>query len=86
MLPNEWTLEKRLTENHYHIEVIRSQLTRNIASVFSSLHEEVELAFQSSIPATEGMLTIIRHSIILFSEYYLYVWILIVSPRRLVQS
>jgi hypothetical protein len=38
----------------YHIDVIRGSLTRNIGTLFSELHEEIELQFASEIPLTKG--------------------------------
>jgi hypothetical protein len=43
-------------DDPYHIDVIKSQLTRNIGNFFADLHEEIEMQFALEIPATKGAL------------------------------
>ena len=37
-------------DDHYHVGVIRSKLTRNIASTFSQVHDELEASLREFIP------------------------------------
>ncbi|KAI0059974.1 cytochrome P450 [Artomyces pyxidatus] len=45
-----FTMGSQCTRDPYHIPIIRSQLTRKIASVYNVVHEEVVAAFSSAIP------------------------------------
>ena len=55
IVASDWTtLGKRVVKNHYHLSVIRNELTRNIGNVFPDLREEIVLAFNDKIPPTEG--------------------------------
>ncbi|TDL22831.1 cytochrome P450 [Rickenella mellea] len=49
----EYTLGQRLLDNNYHISVIRSQLTRNLAAVFSEVRDEIVQSFLEIIPPTD---------------------------------
>ncbi|RDB27628.1 Ent-kaurene oxidase [Hypsizygus marmoreus] len=46
-----YTLGDRISDNPYHIPIVRSQLTRSLAAIFPSLQEEVAAAFEDIIPA-----------------------------------
>ncbi|RDB27706.1 Ent-kaurene oxidase [Hypsizygus marmoreus] len=46
-----YTLGDRITDNPYHVPIVRSQLTRSLAAIFPSLQEEVAVAFEDIIPA-----------------------------------
>ncbi|KAF8581004.1 cytochrome P450 [Ramaria rubella] len=52
-LATDWTLGPNVDTNPYHIPIIRSQLTRNLTRLFSSIREEILLAFDDNIPITE---------------------------------
>ncbi|KAK0447146.1 cytochrome P450 [Armillaria borealis] len=41
----------------YHVDVIQGALTRNIASCFADIQDEIEVAFRDNIPMTEGAKT-----------------------------
>lgn len=51
----EYTLGQRLLDNNYHISVIRTQLTRNLAAVFSEVRDEIVQSFLEIIPPTDGL-------------------------------
>ncbi|KAF8583781.1 cytochrome P450 [Ramaria rubella] len=53
LLAVDWTLGSNVVTNGYHIPIIRSQLTRNLGNLFSSIREEMLLAFDDNIPITE---------------------------------
>ncbi len=41
----------------YHAEVVRGALTRNIATCFADVHDEMKAAFEDNIPMTKSMET-----------------------------
>jgi len=41
-----------IEENQYHISIIKSQLTRNLATIFPSLHNEIRAAFDDDDDVT----------------------------------
>ncbi len=41
----------------YHLDVVRGALTRNIASCFADVQDEIKAAFRDNIPMTEGATT-----------------------------
>ena len=41
----------------YHLDVVRGALTRNIASCFADVQDEIKAAFKDNIPMTEGAKT-----------------------------
>jgi hypothetical protein len=44
------------SEDNYHLGVIRSGLTRNIAATFTQVNDELDAALRECIPASsEGM-------------------------------
>ncbi|KAI5118158.1 hypothetical protein M0805_005780 [Coniferiporia weirii] len=45
------TLGELVAKNQYHIPIVRSQLTRNIGTLFDEIKDEVVCAFEDSIPA-----------------------------------
>ncbi|KAA1468096.1 cytochrome P450 [Dentipellis sp. KUC8613] len=49
----DYTLGNAVNNNPYHISIIRSQLTRNLASIFPDVREELVAAFDDAIPAKE---------------------------------
>ncbi|KAK0229996.1 cytochrome P450 [Armillaria nabsnona] len=49
----------------YHFEVVRGALTRNIASCFADVQDEIEAAFRDNIPITEDWVEIPAYDTIL---------------------
>ncbi|KZT20329.1 cytochrome P450 [Neolentinus lepideus HHB14362 ss-1] len=45
-----YTLGKNVHENGYHVPIIRSQLTRNLAVLFPTIRDEIVAAFNDIIP------------------------------------
>lgn len=45
---------RSLVDNEYHVNIIRFQLTRNIAQLYDGLRDEIEVAFKDNIPLTDG--------------------------------
>jgi hypothetical protein len=68
MLATSWTLGLNQRREPYHIDVIKSHLTRNLGNLFSDLREEIMLAFGDIIPPTEStfLIIIIFHNVIVF--------------------
>jgi hypothetical protein len=52
----DWTLGPSIAIDPYHIPIVRNQLTRNLGNLFSGLRQEIVLAFDETIPPTEGTL------------------------------
>ncbi|KXN92692.1 Ent-kaurene oxidase, partial [Leucoagaricus sp. SymC.cos] len=50
---NRYTMGRVISNDFYHIEVIRSTLTRNLGSRFSDIRDEILASFQDFIPLTE---------------------------------
>ncbi|KAG6865152.1 hypothetical protein C0991_004835 [Blastosporella zonata] len=48
------TLGPTVGTNPYHIPIIRTQLTRNIPAVLPGLHEELVVAYETTIPPKDG--------------------------------
>jgi hypothetical protein len=53
-LAADFTIGREVVADSYHVGVVRGPLTRNIGTLFSELHEEIELQFASEIPPTKG--------------------------------
>ncbi|TDL22832.1 cytochrome P450 [Rickenella mellea] len=53
ILAIEYTLGLRLIDNGYHIPIIRSQLTRNLATVFPDARDEIVQSFLDIIPPSD---------------------------------
>lgn len=56
----EYTLSKDLHVDPYHVAVVRTQITRNIASRFSEVRDEIVAAFADHIPVQEGTVHLIH--------------------------
>ncbi|KAK0212481.1 cytochrome P450 [Desarmillaria ectypa] len=54
-LQTSYTLGSNIHLDPYHIDVVRSALTRNIAACFPVVRNEIEASFKDEIPETEGM-------------------------------
>ncbi len=50
----EYTIGRDVFADPYHINVVRSALTRNIAVRFEDVADEIQEAFHDNIPMTEG--------------------------------
>jgi hypothetical protein len=48
-----YTLGPEIAANNYHVSVVRSQLTRNIATVFPDMHDELVAAFADVLPVND---------------------------------
>lgn len=44
-----------ITNNDYHVPLIRTVLTRNLGALSAEIHDEVKQSFADIIPATDGM-------------------------------
>ncbi|OBZ73434.1 Ent-kaurene oxidase [Grifola frondosa] len=65
LVQTQYTLGPSIRDNPYHIPVVRSQLTRNLAEIFPEVHDEIIASFTDAIPLTgDGM------SISLFMNMY----------------
>ena len=53
-LQSSFTLGSQITENPYHISLIRTELTRSLPKLVPELHAEMTDAFSQLIPATDG--------------------------------
>ena len=53
MVQAEYTLDLLNEEDEYHTDIIRSQLTRNIANTFKEVREELIVAMDDLIPTRE---------------------------------
>ncbi len=49
-LQSKYTLDLLDLEDEYHVDVIRSKLTRNIAVTFNEVHDELNRSLDASIP------------------------------------
>ncbi|KAJ8508407.1 hypothetical protein ONZ45_g9315 [Pleurotus djamor] len=58
----QYTFGKDVSHNHYHVDVIRTSLTRNLAGKFPEARDEIIAAFNDNIPKTEGILGIYSSS------------------------
>jgi hypothetical protein len=54
VIAGDFTVGREIFADTYHIDVLRGSLTRNIGTLFSELHEEIEHQFASEIPLTKG--------------------------------
>jgi len=54
LLSARYTIHPNSLINPYHIDVIRSPLTRSIGAGFADVHDEVKAAFANRIPVTDG--------------------------------
>ena len=48
-IASEYTLGRYVVEDRYHTEVVRSQLTRNIAGLFDDIKDEITQAYSDNI-------------------------------------
>ncbi|TDL22833.1 cytochrome P450 [Rickenella mellea] len=48
-----YTMGQELIDNSYHVAIIRTQLTRNLSSVFPQVRNEIVHSFQDLIPLTD---------------------------------
>jgi hypothetical protein len=53
LLQSEYTLDLLNERDEYHTDIIRSQLTRNIADTFKEVREELIMAMDDLIPTHE---------------------------------
>ena len=53
LIQSEYTLDLLNVNDEYHTDVIRSQLTRNIANTFKDVREELIMAMDDLIPTRE---------------------------------
>ena len=53
MLQSEYTLDLLNKNDEYHTDVMRSQLTRNIANTFKDVREELIMAMDDLIPTRD---------------------------------
>ncbi|TFK39713.1 cytochrome P450 [Crucibulum laeve] len=48
-----YTLGAQISENDYHVPIVRNQLTRNLGAIFPELHDEIVASFQDVIPPSD---------------------------------
>jgi hypothetical protein len=53
LLQSEYTLDLLNEHDEYHTDIIRSQLTRNIADTFNDVREELIMGMDDLIPTRE---------------------------------
>lgn len=49
-----YLMGREIDDNAYHVNVVRNQLTRNLAHLFDDLRDEIAAAFHDNIPSTDG--------------------------------
>ncbi|CAL1702631.1 unnamed protein product [Somion occarium] len=49
----KYSMGKNIMDDPFHVDVIRGQLTRNLAMVFPAMCDEIETVFAEAIPATK---------------------------------
>ncbi|PBK74138.1 cytochrome P450 [Armillaria solidipes] len=66
-----YTLGSNIHHDPYHVDVVRSALTRNISACFPAVRDEIEVSFKDEIPETEGMSSASYISVLfsLFSDW-----------------
>ena len=47
----KYTMGPLISGTHYHIHMVRSQLTRSLGVLYSDIYDEVSQAFEENIPA-----------------------------------
>ncbi|GBE89843.1 Ent-kaurene oxidase [Sparassis crispa] len=64
MLHSEYTIGRDVSEDAYHIGVVRGQLTRNLSALLPDVIDEVGMAFEEHIPVNdEGWLEVSAFSV-----------------------
>ncbi len=53
----DYTFGRSAKLDPYHFDVVRGALTRNIASCFADVQDEIKAAFKDNIPMAEGAKT-----------------------------
>ena len=53
LLQTKYTLKVLNAKDGYHVDIVRSQLTRNIAATFKEVREELIMAMDDLIPTHE---------------------------------
>lgn len=63
MIQTDYTLGSEISLEPYHIPVVRTSLTRNIATRFAEIKDKINAAFGDYIPVTDikGILLGFRH-------------------------
>ncbi|TDL14450.1 cytochrome P450 [Rickenella mellea] len=54
----KYSLGQQLLDNTYHIHVLRTQLTRNLDSVFPDVKDEIMTAFEEIIPSSDNWVSV----------------------------
>jgi hypothetical protein len=54
LLEVRYTLGPEIETNHYHVAIVRSQLTRNLSVLFDDIRDEISCAFDDVISAKAG--------------------------------
>ncbi|THU98772.1 cytochrome P450 [Dendrothele bispora CBS 962.96] len=65
ILQTRYTMHPELAPNPYHIDVIRTPLTRNIGARFADIHHEVQKVISEKIPVTDDWIEIHTHDTVL---------------------
>ena len=51
----KYTIGKEITQNDYHHPIIRTTLTRNLASLFPDIADEMQASFKDILGSSGGM-------------------------------
>lgn len=54
----DYTMGPELHFDQYHVDVVKSSLTRSLVERFSDVQDEIASAFRELVPVTEGMLEV----------------------------
>ncbi|PBK82181.1 cytochrome P450 [Armillaria gallica] len=65
LLQMDYTISGSIGADTYHVEVVRGAFTRNIATCFADVQDEIKAAFRDNIPMTEDWIEIPAHHTIL---------------------
>lgn len=60
-MSSDYTLGKEIHVNHYHIPVIRSDLTRNIGALSSVIRDEIVTAFEEILDLKDNGKELMHH-------------------------
>lgn len=53
-IASEFTVGRLVDKDYYHVAIVRSQLTRNIAAIFDDVKEEIALGYDEEINANDA--------------------------------
>ncbi|KAF8507441.1 cytochrome P450 [Gautieria morchelliformis] len=65
LFQSKYTMGATILTNRYHLPLLRSQLTRNLASLFSDIRQEIILSIEDNIPLTNEWTSIKAYAVVL---------------------